>query len=852
MTTQTDAAIDIARRIADGEAVDLSDLQAQDPDLARRLGKLQSLALAMNNSAEGGARWGHLQQLQLAGQGGFGAVYRAYDPTLDRTVALKLRHAHGAVLLPSGVDFVAEARRLARVRHPNVLAVHGASYHEARAGLWTDWIDGETLGARIARSGPLRGEELLRVLRELADALGAVHQAGLVHGDVKASNVMLDAQGRVILMDFGAGFESSGEGTTISAGTPRYLAPEITAGGPATLAVDLYAYGVLAHLLATNRYPDSFALRGTSCPRRLRPLIARLLDADPLARPRTDELRRDLKHLIDLPRLRVRRWLLASVVVGLSGIALVTAIGLQREQMQRRHAERVSDFLATLYREQDPMSRNAESARSPAALIGEAVGRVKTELAGDTSSQAMLLRVLGEAQLNLSEVAAAKETLDLAASKRASDGNALLGAEIDALRGAVARRELRNDDAERFFAAALREASAAAGTDSVAVGRINALSAATFLGLSRFKDAQIVAESAYALLSKKLGDEDPETISALVALAAVEEQLRQDKDALAHVHKVVGLIEKRFGIQDARLVRPLLLTGELLRRARDFPEARAALDRGADISRRRLGEISVQLADILTTRARVESEAADFPAAIAVLDAAEHALPPNEVGTLAQLLATRGKIWIELKDGKRAEPDLRKALKLRRETGGLRTGIAWFSQAELGWALALQGRFDEAHALLDEAEVKLRELLGPDAYQNALIAVRRAMAYQLQQDWPKAVPYFRESIRIEEKFFGSDHYLNFSWSLALAQTLSKSGDSREESTTLADALIRRWGEKNEIAGDYAELMLLRCDLHAGKRDYAAARALALKTLQHPGLIATAEQLRALKQHAGSA
>ncbi|MBK8123619.1 MAG: hypothetical protein IPK54_08740 [Dokdonella sp.] len=65
-------------------------------------------------------------------------------PTLDRMVALKLRHTDGAAMLPQWRGFRAEARRLARVRHPNVLAVHGASYHDGCAGLWTDWIDGET------------------------------------------------------------------------------------------------------------------------------------------------------------------------------------------------------------------------------------------------------------------------------------------------------------------------------------------------------------------------------------------------------------------------------------------------------------------------------------------------------------------------------------------------------------------------------------------------------------------------------------------------------------------------------------------------------------------------------------
>jgi hypothetical protein len=93
MTPEPDAELDIARRIADGEDVDLAELETRDPDLARRLAKLQSLARAMHGGTDAGARWGHLQQLQLAGQGGFGAVYRAYDPTLDRIVASSLHAA---------------------------------------------------------------------------------------------------------------------------------------------------------------------------------------------------------------------------------------------------------------------------------------------------------------------------------------------------------------------------------------------------------------------------------------------------------------------------------------------------------------------------------------------------------------------------------------------------------------------------------------------------------------------------------------------------------------------------------------------------------------------------------------
>ena len=160
-------------------------------------------------------------------------------------------------------------------------------------------------------------------------------------------------------------------------------------------------------------------------------------------------------------------------------------------------------------------------------------------------------------------------TLDLAADRVADGSNPLLSAEIDALRGAVARTELRNDDAERYFELALNQASAAAGSESVAVGRIKGLSATTLVALSRFKDAQVVAESAYALLSTQLGDDHPETINALISLGAVQEQLRQDVPALRNLRSAVSLIEHRFGVQDARLVKPLLLLGEVLRRNRD-------------------------------------------------------------------------------------------------------------------------------------------------------------------------------------------------------------------------------------------------------------------------------------------
>jgi serine/threonine protein kinase len=416
MSKERETADEIARRIADSESVDPALLDNADPELASGLRKLAALAQMMRVGAAAGSNWGHLQQLELAGQGGFGEVFRAYDPTLDRTVALKLKREDSATLHASGRDFVAEARRLARVRHPHVLAVHGASYHDGRAGLWADWIDGETLSARLARGGPLAGAELLRVLDELAAALVAVHAAGLVHGDVKSSNVMLDRQGHVILMDFGAGFESGGEGSPVSAGTPQYMAPEIAAGDIGSAAVDIYAFGVLAHRLATGHY----ALAGSDAaqvqPAALARLVASALAREPAARPTAPALRASLQQIIGAPARRTRTALRASLAIGLIGIALTAAVGYQREAAQRRQAEHArdeatatADFLTELLAAPAPEVQGREV--KVAELLRSAAQRAQSTPGLSLETRAGLLLTIGRSQLALNQFRSADDTL---------------------------------------------------------------------------------------------------------------------------------------------------------------------------------------------------------------------------------------------------------------------------------------------------------------------------------------------------------------------------------------------------------------------------------------------------------
>jgi serine/threonine protein kinase/Flp pilus assembly protein TadD len=253
--------------VADGQPLDWEALNAKADAKTRRL--LQHLRLLADvadvhrSSCEdpeasthvrsepppdrSGARWGHLLLVERIGEGAYGEVYRARDPWLDRHVALKLLKPGVADRVPAS-RILGEARTLARVRHPNVVCVHGADMHDGRLGLWMELVQGRTLSQLLKSQGTFSAREATVIGAEVCRALSAVHAAGIVHRDIKAQNVMREAGGRLVLMDFGAG------------GTPLYLAPELLAREEPTVASDLYAVGVLLYYLVTGH----FHVSGTS------------------------------------------------------------------------------------------------------------------------------------------------------------------------------------------------------------------------------------------------------------------------------------------------------------------------------------------------------------------------------------------------------------------------------------------------------------------------------------------------------------------------------------------------------------------------------------------------------------
>lgn len=190
------------------------------------------------------------------GSGGMGVVFLARDVRLDRPVALKLLRPEIAEHAEFRARFLKEARTAAGLSHPNIVPIHAVEEADDLVFFVMGFIDGETLGERVRRQGPLSSDENSRVLREIAWALSYAHARGITHRDIKADNILVERNsGRALLADFGIAHASGeAEGAQL-VGTTTYLAPEVIEGRPPTGRSDLYALGVVGFFAAAGRLP---------------------------------------------------------------------------------------------------------------------------------------------------------------------------------------------------------------------------------------------------------------------------------------------------------------------------------------------------------------------------------------------------------------------------------------------------------------------------------------------------------------------------------------------------------------------------------------------------------------------
>ncbi len=274
------------------------------------------------NAGEGRVLAGRYRIIARLGRGGMGVVWRAYDEILGREVAVKeLRtyaDAAGPELSALRVRMQREARAAARVRHPAVVAVHDVAEADGRPLIVMELVDGPSLDAVLRERGPLAPGEAARIGADVMEALAAAHRAGVLHRDVKPGNILLAADGRVVLTDFGiATMEDPGDGSSTHltrsgelVGSLDYLAPERAQGQDPGPASDIWALGATLYgavegsvpFRRTSTWSTLTAIVVEPLPEPVRagpltPVLRQLMAKEPGARPDAETAARLLREV---------------------------------------------------------------------------------------------------------------------------------------------------------------------------------------------------------------------------------------------------------------------------------------------------------------------------------------------------------------------------------------------------------------------------------------------------------------------------------------------------------------------------------------------------------------------------
>ena len=235
--------------------ISLSDSQHGPPIVHDLVLKL----LGTPNHPEMLGRLGRYDIERVIGSGGMGIVLKAHDSELNRPIAIKLLAPHLAHVGAARERFAREGRAAAAVVHEHVVAIYNVESGGPVPFLVMQYVPGRSLDARVTEDGPLGVEEILRIGMQAASGLAAAHRQGLVHRDVKPSNILLEnSVERAVLTDFGlarAIDDASLTQTGILAGTPHYMSPEQATGGPIDHRSDLFSLGAVLYFMATGHPP---------------------------------------------------------------------------------------------------------------------------------------------------------------------------------------------------------------------------------------------------------------------------------------------------------------------------------------------------------------------------------------------------------------------------------------------------------------------------------------------------------------------------------------------------------------------------------------------------------------------
>jgi serine/threonine-protein kinase len=835
-------------------------------------------AASLPPSLPSGTAVGAWRIQELIGRGGMGEVYAAIrdDGAFDQKVALKLLRYEAA---GQAERFHAERRILARLEHPEIARLLDAGIApDGRPYTVMEYVEGRSL-TDYCREHRCSLHERLTLFAKVCDAVASAHRNLVIHRDLKPDNILVDADGRVKLLDFGiaklldAAVSPGDANATIAPFTPDYAAPEQLTGEPVTTATDIYALGVVLfemltgeRPLPTRGMPSVQALkvlmdRSAPAPSRvahdrsdapvperalvgdLDAIVAKCLRKEPGRRYDTvDALKRDVeRHLRGEPvvaregarlyvfgrLVRRYRWvvtglavLIATLVAGLAG----TAWQARRGETQAARATAVLGFVEGLFEGSDPAATKGDTVTAR-DLLDRGAHRVDSEFAQQVELRAQLKHTIGRLYLKLGLLDRAEEQLGAALALTPA-GNAqadarfarlLDRARVDLAVGASDAGLARLDEA-----ASLATQASTSASDAIVLAGLRAQ-----LWHQRGDDVRALAAAAQAQAqaNETLGANHPDTRNAAEAYAELLADTGRYREALPLIESVATMREETLGKDDPHTLHAKWLLAGVLRNSDELPRATALARDVLERQRKVLGDEHPdtakswsQLGDLLFAAGRYSEADAPLAQAIALL----RRLEPTDRNLLALTLFNKSTSAFFQGRLDEAEQGYRESAALWGALYGPDHRDALTAQMALAQVLRRQGQQGEAIALLRHV-LDVRVAVGGDTSERVEALRALGDALSAQGEHAEAIGDLVAAEEMSLRLYGDKHEMPQQVRVLLGRAYLNAGDAQkaQDATTRALAALQALHPDGHPDVARAQGILARIELRTGHADRAA-------------------------------
>ena len=727
--------------------------------------------IPLGEAALGPHRIGPYSIISELGRGGMGTVYLAQHTQLGRIVALKVIPAGGSATSDLEMRFLREARTIARLTHPHIVAVHDAGRDRAHAYFSMDYFEEGDLARRL-RAQPFTPREAATLLHAVAGAIAFSHAAGVLHRDLKPSNILL-AGGAPHVADFGLAAELDNSGgltaRTAVLGTPHYLAPEALNRGSAAQGVpsDIYALGVILHEMLAGRTPFAGAspaelpgllargdapnllLLAPQVPRDLATICAKCLEFDPARRyPTAAALAEDLRRFLAGETIAARpvssasqvlrwarrrptlaaTWLLSFL---LAAGSLAAAFLINRERLR---ADAEAAHAATALRQATAVLN---------FLKDDLLAQAAPDLQPDPELK--LRTVLDRAAATLEHRFGDQPDVELA-----------LRDTLGATYYGVGAYQIAYDQLTR----ALALARARHGPDDTFTLRIEDLLGSALTGLRRNSEAEAIIRRLLAIRLRRLGPDDPVTLNTQNDLATVLVYQSKLAEAEPLFRDTAARQARLLGPDHPTSINTLSGLAVALTRLGRLPEARTIATEVLARARGKLGPNSTVTLTAVTSLASIHGRLGELAPAIALLEdglvSAKQSPGPNHPLTLNMMNSL--SVWY-LRQGRFAEATalLETVLAGRTRELGPTHAQTLSTQVTIAGLHREQGHYDEAMRLFRDLLDKRTALLGAEHADTLRVMHLLAATYCDNGQQPFAIEWFSRVLPLRRQTLGDTH-----------------------------------------------------------------------------------------------